>query len=79
MAVLTTHAIPPNGERQLVGGHVPQYEVRGLPDGHRAWLGLIEGHWHIFRIVGNTPGAWIGPYESPDAAVTVLQRYYRDF
>ena len=56
-----------------------QYEVRGLPPGEEAQIGLDGERWRILRFKGGAKqGDWAGDYKSENEALAALQKEYND-
>jgi hypothetical protein len=59
--------------------HIIQYEVTGLPSGHMALIGEMEGaRWKILRRKCDDQGrwgepSWEGDYETANEALAILK------
>lgn len=72
---LTMRVVSSGREGQVMGTGTPdQYEVNGLPDGQRAWVGKREGQWKILRETNGTQSGWNGDYPTADAALQSLEK-----
>jgi hypothetical protein len=49
-----------------------QYEVQGLPEGEKAWIGEMNHRWQILRATNGVHDNWIGEYRSPEEALNAL-------
>lgn len=50
-----------------------EYEVVGLPSGHRAIIALDNDGWQILHESDGFPAEWVGHYETAEAALAALQ------
>lgn len=48
------------------------FEVVGLPTGNYAKISNSAGLWQVWHSHASKPGAWLGSYDSPEAAMREL-------
>jgi hypothetical protein len=73
---LTVFPLPPGVHRDTCDrNREPEYEIRGLPKGQRAWLKFKNGSW-LIRFGEGQSGAWTGAYPTADHAVAAIGRSF---
>lgn len=53
-----------------------QYEVAGLPDDEKAWIGLNARSWGYVRQRGGIHGEWRGNFKTAEEALAALTKEF---